>query len=162
MILIICLHNGFKYCYFLLKWIHVFLCNTSSSICTVKWFQLLLFPTNNSIWTGNGTVSVNTTPGQKDPRINDNEGYSTFSKVLKTKASLTDSLVTCPEHSLCQSYPFVEIQSTYSTNPADCAVRKLVLQVISNPPFGHLYQINQSLNIYNDKAEKFLTKTKRK
>ena len=66
--------------------LHCYLTIIVSSIAiycshTVKWFQVLLFNTNNSIWRRDGILANTTTPGQCGTGSNGNEEYSTFSSL---------------------------------------------------------------------------------
>ena len=77
---------------------------------------------NNSIWLIDRTLLGATTPGQSDPGNNGNERILCIPQISSiTEASLSD----CLGHSLRQSYPFAEIQSVYSTTPAECTIYEL-------------------------------------
>ena len=66
------------------------------------------------------TQSVATTPGQSGPGSNGNEGVLRIPQSLSITGTLsTDSLVFYPGHSLVVSYPSADMQSVYSTAPAD-------------------------------------------
>ena len=69
-----------------------------------------------------GPLSGATTPGQSGPGSNCNEGVLHIpqsSSIAGTSPS--DCLVSYPGHSLGGSYPSAEVQSVYSTAPADWA-----------------------------------------
>ena len=76
---------------------------------------------NSSIWPIDRTLSSATTPRQRGSWKNGNKGVLYISQSSSiTGASLSDCLVSYPRHSLCGgSYPSVEIQSVYSTAPAN-------------------------------------------
>ena len=63
-----------------------------------------------------------TTPGQSGRGSDDDEGvlYIPQSSSI-TGASPSDCLLSYPEHSFGESYPSAEMQSVYSTAPADWA-----------------------------------------
>ena len=68
------------------------------------------------------TLSGATTPGQSGPGSNGNKGVLHIPQSSSsTGASPSDCLVSYPGHSLGESYPSVEMQSVYSTAPADWA-----------------------------------------
>ena len=78
---------------------------------------------NSSIWSIDRTLSSATTQDQREPGSDDNEKVLYISQSTRiTGASLSDCLVSYPEYSLEESYPFAKIQSVYSTAPAnwDC------------------------------------------
>ena len=78
---------------------------------------------NSSIWAIDRTLSGDTTPGQNGPGSDgDVEVLRIPQSSSITKASPSDCLVSYPDHSLGESYPFAEIQSVYSTAPADWAI----------------------------------------
>ena len=72
---------------------------------------------NSSIW----PISSATTPGQRGPGSNADEGLLYILEISKTGASPSDCLMSYPEHSLLGggSYSSAEMQSAYSTAPAD-------------------------------------------
>ena len=72
------------------------------------------------------TLSVATTPDQSGPGSNGNEGVLHIPQSLSiTGTSPSDCLVSYPGHSLVgRSYTSAEMQSMYSTVPADWAMRK--------------------------------------
>ena len=77
---------------------------------------------NSSIWPIDRTQSGATTPGQIGPGSNGYEGvpHNPQSRNI-TGASLSDCLVSYPRHSFVGSYSLAEMQSVYSTAPADWA-----------------------------------------
>ena len=78
---------------------------------------------NSSIWPIDRTQSGATTPGQSGPGSDGNEGVHDISQSSSiTGASLSDCLVSYPGDLFMVSYPFAEMQSMYSTVPADWAV----------------------------------------
>ena len=78
---------------------------------------------NSSIWPINETLSGATTRGQSEPGSNDNEGVLHILQSSRTEPSLSDCLMSYPGYSLeGVSYPSAEMQSVYSTAPADWAV----------------------------------------
>ena len=68
---------------------------------------------NNSIWPIDRTLSGATTPGQRGPGSNGNEGLLHIPQSSKIGVSPSDCLVSYSGHSLA------EMQSVYSTAPAD-------------------------------------------
>ena len=77
----------------------------------------------SSIWPIDRTWSGATTPGQSGPGSNGNEGVLHIPQSSSiTKASPSDCLVSYPENPLGESYPSADIQSVYSTAPADRAI----------------------------------------
>ena len=69
------------------------------------------------------TLSGATTPGQSEPRSNDNEGvlHIPHSSSI-TGASPSNCFMSYPGHSLGESYPSAEVQSVNSTAPANCVI----------------------------------------
>ena len=66
------------------------------------------------------TLSSATTPGQSGPESNGNEGVLCILQSASiTGTSKSDCSVSYPVHSLGGSYPSIEIQSVYSTAPAN-------------------------------------------
>ena len=62
-------------------------------------------------------------PGQSGPGSNENKGVLRIPQSSNTAGtSPSDSLVSYPGHSLAGSYPSAEMQSVYSTAPADWAI----------------------------------------
>ena len=77
---------------------------------------------NSSIWPIDKTLSGATTQGQNGPGSNDNEKVLHIPQSSRTGASLSDCFVLHPRHLLeCVrgSYPSAEMQSAYSTAPAN-------------------------------------------
>ena len=72
-----------------------------------------------------------TTPGQSEPRSNGIERvlHIPYSSSI-TEASPSDCLVSYPEHSLGKSYPLAEMQSVYSSAPADWANRARIMHFL--------------------------------
>ena len=83
----------------------------------------------SSIWLIDRTLSGATSPGQKGP------GSDGYERVLRfpqsssiTGASSSDYLMSYPGYSLGGvSYPSAEVQSVYSTAPADWAVHVIII-----------------------------------
>ena len=75
-------------------------------------------------------LSGATTPGQSGPGSDGNEGVLRIPQSSSTAGtSPSDCLVSYPGHSLWGgSYPSAEVQSEYSTAPADWAIFSLVKQ----------------------------------
>ena len=68
------------------------------------------------------TLSVVITPGQSGPWSSGNKRVLHILQSFSIAgASPSDCLVSYPGHLLCESYHFAEIQSIYSTTPADWA-----------------------------------------
>ena len=86
-------------------------------------FQTIQFSISmqfSSIWPIDRTLSGATTPGQSRPGSNDNEGVFHIPQSSSiTGASPSDCLVSCPGHLLGESYLTAEMQSMYSSAPAD-------------------------------------------
>ena len=101
---------------------------------TVKWFQILLYNSHNltsiiclhtvcAIRPIDRTMSGATTPSQRGPGSNGNEGVLYIPQISKAEASLSDVLMSYPGHSWREgSYPSAEMQSVYSTAPANWAI----------------------------------------
>ena len=90
---------------------------------------------NRSIWPIDKTLSGASIAIQSIPRSDGNEGkLYTPQRYIITGTSLSDSLVSYPEHSLEASYPSAEKQSIYSAAPADYT--KKVTGVIWNRSKG--------------------------
>ena len=65
-------------------------------------------------------LSGATTPGQSGPGRNGNEGVLPIPQSSSTAGtSSSDCLLSYPGHSLGGSYPSAEVQSVYSTAPAN-------------------------------------------
>ena len=78
------------------------------------------------IWPIDRTQSSATTPGQSRHGGDGNEGVLYIPQSSKiTEASPSDSFVSYPGRLQEESYPFAEIQSVYSTVPADWTEVKL-------------------------------------
>ena len=78
---------------------------------------------NSSIWPIGKTLSGATTPGQSEPGSNSNEGVLHITKGSKTGASPSDYQMSYQDtHWVGVSYHSAEVQSVYSTAPADWAV----------------------------------------
>ena len=82
----------------------------------------------NSIWSIDRTLSGVSTPGQSGPWNNGNEGVFHIPQISKTRASSSDCFVSYPGHAWGKSYLSAEMQSVYSTAPADRAILYLTLQ----------------------------------
>ena len=68
------------------------------------------------------TLSGATTPGQRGSGSDGNEWVICIpQRSSTTEASQSDCLMSYPEHSLGESYSSAEMQSVYSTAPADWA-----------------------------------------
>ena len=109
-------------CLHTVKWFPVLLLNTNSFICTqligfnyCYVIQIILFNSyliaqlnsfkyrkwlNSSIWPIDETLMVNITPSQSGLESNRNEGVLYIPQSSRTRASLSDSLVSYPRHSL--------------------------------------------------------------
>ena len=71
-------------------------------------------------------------PGQSGPGSNGNEGLPHIPQGPSiTRTSPSNCLVSYPGHSLGGSYPFAEVQSVYSTAPANWASENLARQTSS-------------------------------
>ena len=70
---------------------------------------------NSPIWSIDRTLSGATTPGESGP----GSDVSIPQSSSITGASSSGCLVSYPGHSLEDSYPSAELQSVYSTTPAD-------------------------------------------
>ena len=77
---------------------------------------------NSSIWPIDRTLSVATTQCQRGSGSNNNDGVFCIPQSPKTGDPPSDGLVSKPGHSLRRSYSSVELQSAYSTVPADWAI----------------------------------------
>ena len=76
----------------------------------------------SSIYPIDSALSGATTPCQSGPGSNGNEGVLRIPQSSSvTGTSLSDCLVSYPGHILEGSYPSAEMQSVYSTVPADSA-----------------------------------------
>ena len=76
----------------------------SSFLCTVKWFQVLLYNSHNltsviclhtvcSIWSIDRTLTVASTPSQSGPATNGNKGVFQISQVSKARALPSNGLM---------------------------------------------------------------------
>ena len=78
------------------------------------------------------TLSSATTQGQSAPGSDGNERELCIPQSSSiTEASPSDCLVSYPRHSLGESYLSADIQSVYSTVPADWAINVLVPKSVS-------------------------------
>ena len=74
----------------------------------------------SSIWPINRTLSGAPTPSQSGPESDGNEGVLHIPQSSSiTGTSPSDCLVSYPEHSWWGYYPSAEMQSVYSTTPAN-------------------------------------------
>ena len=82
---------------------------------------------NSSIWPIDRTLSGNTIPGQSRPENNGNEGVHCIRQNSSiTETSPSDCLVSYPGHSLRESYSSAQMQSVYSTAPANLARNRII------------------------------------
>ena len=104
----------------------------SSFLLTVKWFQVLLYDSHNltsviclytvcSIWLLDRTLSCVTTPSQRRPGSDDNEGVLHILQISTAGALPSDCLMSCLGHLLVGSYTSAEMQLVYSIAPFICA-----------------------------------------
>ena len=78
---------------------------------------------NSSIWPIDKTLSDATTPGQSGPESDGNEVVVCITQSFRIiGASPSGCLVSCPGHTLRESYPSAEMQLVYSIIPADWAL----------------------------------------
>ena len=85
-----------------------------------------------SLWPIDRTLSGATTPHQSGPGSNGNEGVFCIPQSSSiTRASLSDCLVSYTGHSMVEFYPSAEMQSVYSTAPADWAIKTIALKILS-------------------------------
>ena len=74
-------------------------------------------------WLTDAILTGSTTLGQSGLRCNSNEGVFLIPQNSRTGDSPSEYLVSYQGDSfICESYPFAEMQSAYSTDPADWAV----------------------------------------
>ena len=74
----------------------------------------------SSIWLIDRTLSGATIPGKSEPGSNGNKGVLHIPKISSiTGASASGCLVSYSGHLLEESYPSADMQSVYSTPPAD-------------------------------------------
>ena len=77
----------------------------------------------SSIWRIDRTLSDATIPGQSRPGSDGTEEVLLILQTSSTaEASPSNCLVSYPGHSFGKSYPSAEMQSMYSTVPADWAI----------------------------------------
>ena len=76
---------------------------------------------NSSIWPIDRTLSAATTTDQSGPGSNGNEQVLHILQSSKTAALPSNSLMSYPGYLLMESYPSAEMQSVYSTAPANWA-----------------------------------------
>ena len=96
--------------------------------------QLNISTQFSSIHTIERTLSGATTPGQSGPESDGNRRlFCILQSSNITGASPSNCLVPYPGHSLGESYSSDEMQSVYSTAPADWAI--FMLRGIYNPIF---------------------------
>ena len=113
--------------------------------------QFIISTQFSSIYPINRTLSGATTPGQSGPGSDGNKGVLHIPQSSSiTGASPSDCLVSYPGHPLRESYTSVEIQSGYSTAPADWATMLVVLQLMlylsaNSPKYFALLQVSISL-----------------
>ena len=89
---------------------------------------------NISIWSIYRALSGATTPGQSGPGCDDNEGVFHIPQSSRIYgASPSHCLVSNPRHLLEGSYPSAEMQSVYSTAPANWAIYACVNSELLNP-----------------------------
>ena len=71
-------------------------------------------------------LSGASTPGQSGPVSNDNETVLSIHLNSRIEASLSDCLVAYPGHFFLwvESYPSIEMQSVYFTDPSDWAINQ--------------------------------------
>ena len=104
--------NGFNYCYLTLTILfdinHLFAHS-----------EVVRSIANSSIWAIDRNLSGATTPGQSGPERNYNEEVLHIFQSSRTRASQCDGNVSYLGHSLRGSYPSTEMQSVYSTAPAE-------------------------------------------
>ena len=78
---------------------------------------------NSSIWPIDRTLSGAIIPGQSRPESDGNKGVLHIPQSCNiNEASSSDCLVSYPGHLLGESYPSAEMQSVYSTAPANWAM----------------------------------------
>ena len=86
---------------------------------------------NSSIWPIDRTLSGPTTLGLSRPRSNGNEEGLHIPQNSKTGASPSNDFASYPGHWLGVSYPSAEMQSMYSTVPANWA-GTIMIKVTAN------------------------------
>ena len=76
-------------------------------------------------------ISGATIPGQSGPGSNSNEGdLHILQRPSITRTTPSDSVVSYPGHSLVGSYHSAEVQSVYSTAPADWAILRVNVKTV--------------------------------
>ena len=98
--------------------------------------QLSISMQFTSIWPMDRALSGSTTLGQSGPGSNSNEGVLCIPQSPSiTGTSPSDCLGSYPGHLLGagESYPSAEVQSVYSTSPADCAIWLRVIVPVRVP-----------------------------
>ena len=97
-------------------------------------FQTIQFSISthfSSIWPIDRTLSGATTPGQSGPGGDDSEGVLRISQSCRiTGTSLSDCLMSYLGH-VGESYPSAEMQSVYSSAPADWAITNITKSLSS-------------------------------
>ena len=89
-----------------------FKCQNSS----ISKYQFIISTQISSIWPIDRTLSGATTPGQSGPGSDGNKGVlRIFQSSSISEASLSDCLVSYPEHRFEEFYPSAEMQSVYFT-----------------------------------------------
>ena len=81
---------------------------------------------NNSFWPTDRTLSSVTTPDQSEPGSNGNEGVIHIPQSFMAGAEPSDCWVSYPVHLLGKFYPSAEMQSMYSTAPADWIKQRMI------------------------------------
>ena len=106
----------------------------------------------SSIWSIYRALSGTTIPGQIGPGSYGNEGVLRIPQSSNiTGASSSDCLVSYPGHLLERgSYPSAEVQSMYSTVPADWAIHRVKCKnsFISYNLVEHKYAVYMSKQFY--------------
>ncbi len=76
-------------------------------------------------------LSGTATDGQSEPGSEGNKGVLHILQSSSiTGVAPSDFLVSYPEHSLRGSYPAAEVQSAYSTTPADWAIHRVNVKTV--------------------------------
>ena len=97
-----------------------FKCKYGLIVKNISILSYSVYSTFSSIQPIDRALSGATTPGQSGPGSNGNEGVLHIPQSSSTAGtSPSDCLVSYPGHSLGGSYPSAEMQSVYSTAPAD-------------------------------------------
>ena len=91
-----------------------FVCTQSNGFKSRKWLNI-------SIWLIDGTLTGTTTLGQSGPGNNGNKGVLHILQSSRTEVSPLGGLVSYQGCSLDGGYPAAEMQSVYSTAPANLA-----------------------------------------